>query len=111
MDTTENNDKLQKLQMLKQEKQVLEKKLSMVDIWAYPLRLIIFFYVFNIISSVIVNRIFGVILIISIPFVGYSVVKDVKLRWAIDDIEREIKRIEKQYSNEIEQLRDCVKNS
>ena len=92
MDTTENNDKLQKLQMLNQEKQVLEKKLSMVDIWVYPLRLIIVLvFVFAALNTMII--IYGVILIISLPFI----VKEVKLRWAIDDIEREIKRIDKQY--------------
>ena len=90
MDTTENNDKLQKLQMLKQEKQVLEKKLSMVDIWVYPLRLIILLaFLFTALNTMIV--IYGGILIISLPFM----VKEVKLRWAIDDIKREIKRIEK----------------
>ena len=91
MDTTENTDKLQKLQMLKQDKQDFEKKLSMVDVWVYPLRLLICLaFVFSITTMSFIC-ICGVILIISLPFV----VKHVKLRWAMDDIEREIKRIEK----------------
>jgi hypothetical protein len=94
MDTTENTDKLKKLQMLNQEKQALEKKLSKADIWTYPL-VLIFLVLPDIISEVTANRIFGALIIILLPFFGYSVVKDVKLRWSIDDIEREIKRIEK----------------
>ena len=97
MDTTENIDKLQKLQMLNQEKQALEKKLSKADIWTYPLELIFLVVIFilpDIISEVTANRIFGALIIILLPFFGYSVVKDVKLRWSIDDIESEIKRIE-----------------
>ncbi len=98
MDTTENTDKLQKLQMLNQEKQALEKKLSKADIWTYPLRfifLVVIFILPGIMSEVTANRIFGALIIILLPFFRYSVVKDVKLRWSIDDIEREIKRIEK----------------
>ena len=95
METTENNDKLQKLN---QEKQTLEKKLRKMDNWVYPLSFIITIMVFNlsdIMGEVTANRIFVVLIIISLPFFGYFVVKDVKLRWKIDDIEREIKRIEK----------------
>lgn len=97
MDTTENNDKLQKLQMLNQEKQALEKKLSKMNLWIYPLRLIILIVVFNLFgfSEVTANRIFVALIIILLPFWGYCVVKDVKLTWSIDDIKREIKRIEK----------------
>ena len=98
MDTTENTDKLKKLQMLNQEKQALEKKLSKVNIWTYPLRLIFLIVIFilpDIMSVVTANQIFGALIIILLPFFGYSVVKDVKLRWSIDDIEREIKRMEK----------------
>lgn len=101
MDTTENNDKLQKLQMLKQEKQALEKKLNKVDIWVFPITIIVIglgllVNVFDIMSVDIATWIIGVLLIISLPYMGYSIVKMFKLRWAIDDIEREIKRIEKQ---------------
>ncbi len=101
MDTTENNDKLQKLQMLKQEKQALEKKLNKVDIWVFPITVIVvglglLVNVFDIMSVDIATWIIGVLLIISLPYMGYSIVKMFKLRWAIDDIEREIKRIEKQ---------------
>ncbi len=101
MDTTENNDKLQKLQMLKQEKQALEKKLNKVDIWVFPITIIVIGFgllvnVFDIMSVDIATWIIGVLLIISLPYMGYSIVKMFKLRWAIDDIEREIKRIEKQ---------------
>lgn len=101
MDTTENNDKLQKLQMLKQEKQALEKKLNKVDIWVFPVSIIVvglglLVNVFDIMSVDIATWIIGVLLIISLPYMGYSIVKMFKLRWAIDDIEREIKRIEKQ---------------
>lgn len=101
MDTTENNDKLQKLQMLKQEKQALEKKLNKVDIWVFPITIIVvglglLVNVFDIMSVDIATWIIGVLLIISLPYMGYSIVKMFKLRWAIDDIEREIKRIEKQ---------------
>lgn len=98
MDTTENTDKLKKLQMLNQEKQALEKKLSKVNIWTYPLRLIFLIVIFilpDIMSVVTANQIFVALIIILLPFFGYSVVKDVKLRWSIDDIEREIKRMEK----------------
>ena len=98
MDSTENTDKLKKLQMLNQEKQALEKKLSKVNIWTYPLRLIFLIVIFilpDIMSVVTANQIFGALIIILLPFFGYSVVKDVKLRWSIDDIEREIKRMEK----------------
>ena len=101
MDTTENNDKLQKLQMLKQEKQALEKKLNKVDIWVFPITIIVvglglLVNVFDIMSVDIATWIIGVLLIIFLPYMGYSIVKMFKLRWAIDDIEREIKRIEKQ---------------
>ncbi len=101
MDTTKNNDKLQKLQMLKQEKQALEKKLNKVDIWVFPITIIVIglgllVNVFDIMSVDIATWIIGVLLIISLPYMGYSIVKMFKLRWAIDDIEREIKRIEKQ---------------
>ena len=103
MDTTENNDKLQKLQMLKQEKQALEKKLNKVDIWVFPITIIVIglgllVNVFDIMSVDIATWIIGVLLIISLPYMGYSIVKMFKLRWAIDDIEREIKRIEKQFN-------------
>ena len=101
MDTTENNDKLQKLQMLKEEKQALEKKLNKVDIWVFPITIIVvglglLVNVFDIMSVDIATWIIGVLLIISLPYMGYSIVKMFKLRWTIDDIEREIKRIEKQ---------------
>jgi len=103
MDTTKNNDKLQKLQMLKQEKQALEKKLNKVDIWVFPITIIVIglgllVNVFDIMSVDIATWIIGVLLIISLPYMGYSIVKMFKLRWAIDDIEREIKRIEKQFN-------------
>ena len=78
MDTTENNDKLQKLQMLKQEKQSLEKKLSKVDIWVYPLSFIIMIVTFNLFdfSEVTANRIFVALIIILLPFWGYAIVKE-----------------------------------
>ena len=103
MDTTENNDKLQKLQMLKEEKQALEKKLNKVDIWVFPITIIVIglgllVNVFDIMSVDIATWIIGVLLIISLPYMGYSIVKMFKLRWTIDDIEREIKRIEKQFN-------------
>lgn len=70
MDTTENNDKLQKLQMLKQEKQALEKKLNKVDIWVFPITIIVIglgllVNVFDIMSVDIATWIIGVLLFIN----------------------------------------------
>ena len=95
MDTTENNDKLQKLLMLNQEKQALEKKLSKMNFWIYPLRFIFLIVVFNLFdfSEVTANRIFVALIIILLPFLGYCIVKDVKMTWSINDIEREIIKI------------------
>ena len=104
MNTIDNNSSQLSLQELQQRKHALETKR---DKWIGILLAIIFvpfaleFILENFLAEDAVTRLIGITYIFLLLFMGYFVVKYTKLIWAINDIDREIKKVEKQQTENL----------
>ncbi len=102
MNTIDNNSSQLSLQELQQRKHALETKR---DKWIGILLAIIFvpfaleFILENFLAEDAVTRLIGITYIFLLLFMGYLVVKFTKLTWAINDVDREIKKVKKQQTD------------
>ena len=111
MNTIDNNSSQLSLQELQQRKHALETKR---DKWIGILLAIIFvpfaleFILENFLAEDAVTRLIGITYIFLLLFMGYFVVKYTKLIWAINDVEREIKKVEKQQTEKPEKKEPAI---
>ena len=98
MNTTFKNREQLSLHELKQKKQALERKwnqwlgfLCALTIFPIALGLVTEHFLSDDICSVIM----GVLFMIGVIFIGYSIVKGVQRIWAINDVDREIRKAAK----------------
>ena len=104
MNTIDNNSSQLSLQELQQRKHALETKR---DKWIGILLAIIFvpfaleFILENFLAEDAVTRLIGITYIFLLLFFFFFVVKYTKLIWAINDIDREIKKVEKQQTENL----------
>lgn len=101
MNTTDNNSNQLSLQELHQRKKAIETKryrwtwiISALIIVPFALEFILDYFL----AEDTVTRLIGITYIFFLLFFGYYVVKVTKWTWAINDVEREIKKVEKQQS-------------
>ena len=98
MNTTDNNINKLSLQELHQRKHALEAKRNK---WTGILIAILIFPVAmehildHFFTEDAVTRIIGILFMILLLFLGYLAVKITKWTWAVNDLEREIKKVEK----------------
>ncbi len=99
MNTRDNNGNQLSLQELQQRKHALETKrnkcigfFSVLIFVPIALEYILDHFM----AEDTVTRLMGIMFILLLPFMGYFVVKITKWTWGINDVEREIKKVEKQ---------------
>ncbi len=102
MNTTDNNSNKHSLQELKQRKRALELKRikwnrTLIAILSVLVAVVLFSDLF--LTGDVKTRFGGVLSIIYIPFLGYVAVKATKWNWAVNDVDREIKKIEEQQTD------------
>lgn len=99
MNTTDNNSNPLSLQELQQRKHALETQRNK---WTGTLIVLISaiyaieYILEQFLTEDAVTRIMGILLMIWLLFMGYFAVKITKWTWGINDLEREIKKVEKQ---------------
>lgn len=98
MNTTDNNSNPLSLQELQQRKHALEKKRIK---WTGTLIILISaiyateYILEQFLTEDAVTRIMGILLIIWLLYMGYFAVKIIKWTWAVNDLDREIKKVDK----------------
>ena len=102
MNTIDNNSSQLSLQELQQRKHALETKRNkwigiLLAIIIVPIALE--FILENFLAEDTVTRLIGITYMFLLLFMGYLVVKFTKLTWAINDVEREIKKVKKQQTD------------
>lgn len=99
MNTTDNNSNQLSLQELQQRKHAIETQRNK---WTGTLIVLISaiyaieYILEQFLTEDAVTRILGILLMIWLLFMGYFAVKITKWTWGINDLEREIKKVEKQ---------------
>ena len=99
MNTIDNNSNQLSLQELQQRKHALETKRNKWIGILFAIILVPFaleFILENFLAEDTVTRLIGITYMFLLLFMGYLVVKFTKLAWAINDVDREIKKVEKQ---------------
>ena len=111
MNTIDNNSSQLSLQELQQRKHALETKRNewigiLLAIIIVPIALE--FILENFLAEDTVTRLIGITYIFLLLFIGYLVVKFTKLTWAINDVDREIKKVEKQQTENPEKKEPTI---
>ena len=111
MNTIDNNSSQLSLQELQQRKHALETKRNkwigiLLAIIIVPIALE--FILENFLAEDSVTRLVGITYMFLLLFMGYLVVKFTKLTWAINDVDREIKKVEKQQTEKPEKKEPAI---
>ena len=111
MNTIDNNSSQLSLQELQQRKHALETKRNkwigiLLAIIIVPIALE--FILENFLAEDTVTRLIGITYMFLLLFMGYLVVKFTKLTWAINDVDREIKKVEKQQTEKPEKKEPAI---
>ena len=111
MNTTDNNSHPLSLQEFQQQKHALETQRNK---WTGTLIVLISaiyaieYILEQFLTEDAVTRIMGILLMIWLLFMGYFAVKITKWTWGINDLEREIKKVEKQQTENPEKKKPVI---